>query len=208
MSKEEKKGHKDKCNCDRHNKKCECNCECQDGKCECGCNGECKCGELKSQIELLTKELENERKTTASYLSTASYYKAQVDETKKDFERFKERNKNIEGEAKVKASENVAKQILPILDNFDQALAQVDPEIMRGFAMIYASLKNVLTDLGVVEINPKNEGLNPELHNCISTENTDDESLDGLIAVVYQKGYMFAESKQVIRPATVSVYKK
>ena len=78
---------------------------------------------------------------------------------------------------------------------------------MRGFAMIYSSLKAVLTDLGVVEINPKNEELNPELHSCISTEPTADETLDGKIAMVYQKGYMFAESKKLIRPATVSVYK-
>lgn len=182
--------------------------ECPEKKEECKKEGKGKCKELEAQIEFLEKALENERKTATSYLSTASYYKSQVDETKKDFERFKERNKNIETEAKTKASEIVAKQILPILDNFDQALAQVEPEVMRGFAMIYASLKNVLTDLGVVEINPKNEELNPELHNCISTEEPDDENLEGQIATVYQKGYMFAESKQVIRPATVSVYKK
>lgn len=191
---------KDKCNKNEN--------ECPDKKEDCKKDGKGRCKELEAQIEVLEKALENERKTATSYLSTASYYKSQVDETKKDFERFKERNKNIEVEAKTKASESVAKQILPILDNFDQALAQVEPEVMRGFAMIYASLKNVLTDLGVVEINPKNEELNPELHNCIATEATDDDSLDGKIAVIYQKGYMFAESKQVIRPATVSVYKK
>ncbi len=181
--------------------------ECPNKKDDCKKEGKGKCKELEAIIEKLTKELEQEKKTATSYLSTASYYKTQVDETKKDFERFKERNKNIEAEAKTKAAESVAKQILPILDNFDQALSKVEPEIMKGFAMIYSSLKNVLTELGAVEINPKNEELNPELHSCISTEPTSDENLDGKIAVVYQKGYMFAESKQVIRPATVSVYK-
>ena len=181
--------------------------ECPEKKEDCKKEAKGKCKELEAQIEKLKADLEQEKKTATSYLSTASYYKTQVDETKKDFERFKERNKSIEAEAKSKAAESVAKQILPILDNFDQALAQVEPDVMRGFAMIYSSLKAVLTDLGLVEINPKNEVLNPELHNCISTEPTEDESLDGKIAVIYQKGYMFAESKKVIRPATVSVYK-
>ena len=82
-----------------------------------------------------------------------------------------------------------------------------DVEILKGFSMIYSSLVSVLSDIGVVEIVCKDEVLNPEFHNCISTEETDDESLNEHIACVYQKGYMFAESKKVVRPATVSVYK-
>lgn len=164
------------------------------------------------EFEEKAKNLENEVQETKSkltqYLNTASYYKNESENIKKDFDRFKERNKNIEVDAKQKASESVAKKLLPIIDNFDQAISTVDPEIMRGFSMIYSSLCDVLTDLGVIEIKCGNEKLNPEIHNCINTEPTEDENLDGNIAKVYQKGYMFAESKTVIRPATVSVYKK
>ena len=167
-----------------------------------------KCKELEEKIELLEKQLQDEKKLSSGYLSTASYYKTQAEDNKKDFERFKERNKNIEAEANTKANENVAKKILPVIDNFDQAMAHVtDTEILKGFSMIYSSLVNVLSDIGVVEIISKGEELNPEYHNCISTEETDDESLNDKVACIYQKGYMFAESKQVIRPATVSVYK-
>ena len=174
----------------------------------------CKRNELDSQIESLTNELElakktieEQKSTITSYLSTASYYKNELDNQKKDFERYKERNKNFLAEASVMANENIAKKILPIIDNFDQAIQRVDAEVMKGFAMIYGSLVNVLTDLGVVEIKSENEKLNPEYHNCISTEETDDETKEDVIASIYQKGYMFAESKKVIRPATVSVYK-
>ena len=96
---------------------------------------------------------------------------------------------------------------MPVLDNFDQAMAHVEPEVMKGFAMIYSSLLNVLSDIGIVEVPAKNEVLNPELHNCISTEPTTDESKEDVVATIYQKGYMFAESGKVVRPATVSVYK-
>ena len=171
--------------------------------------------ELESQVTKLldalktTKSELDETKTKANqYLQTASYYKNESESQKKDFERYKERNKNIESDAITKANESVAKKLLPIIDNFDQAIGHCDPEVMKGFTMIYSSFVGTLADLGVKEISCKNEDLNPEFHNCISTEPTEDETLDGKIASVYQKGYMFAESQKVIRAATVSVYKK
>ena len=215
MSKEEKncKNHNCKCGDKKAESKNKCKCGCQDenGKCKCGCqdeNGKCKCGEFESKIELLENQIEETKKLASQYLSTASYYKTQAEDNKKDFERYKERNKNIEQEANSKANENVAKKLLPVLDNFDQAMTHVtDAEILKGFAMIYSSLVSALSDIGIVEIVCKNEILNPEFHNCISTEETDDENLNEHIATIYQKGYMFADSKKVVRPATVSVYK-
>ena len=194
------------------NKKC---CESKEEKhCKDNHEKQCKRTELENQIETLSNELElakktieEQKSTITSYLSTASYYKNELDNQKKDFERYKERNKNFETEMTIKANESIAKKLLPIIDNFDQAIAHVDAEIMKGFAMIYGSLMNVLTDIGVVEIKSENEKLNPELHNCISTEETTDETQEDMIASVYQKGYMFADTQKVIRPATVSVYK-
>lgn len=167
-----------------------------------------KVSELEALLEKKQGECDELNKKIANYLNTAAYYKAQSEETKKDFERFKERNKNIESEAKTSSTEWVVKKLLPVIDNFDQAIAHVtDAEIIKGFSMIYSSLLAILDELGIVEIKSKNEELNPEFHNCISTEETDDKNLAEKIASVYQKGYMFAESKKVVRPATVSVYK-
>lgn len=184
--------------CDNHNHQCE-NYDHKGGRCK----------ELEAKIENLEKQIEENKKLISNYLNTASYYKLQAEDNKKDFERYKERNKDIEVQAVQKANESVAKKIIPIIDNFDQALAHIaDAEIVKGFSMIYSSLISTLSDVGVVEIVCKNKDeLNPEFHNCISAEETDDESLNGLISTIYQKGYMFAESKKVIRPATVSVYK-
>lgn len=181
----------------------------------CDCKKEChkhedtneKVKQLKTELEMASKLANEYNSKAAQYLSTATYYKNQLDETKKDFDRFKERNKNIEKEAKVKASETMVKALLPIIDDFDSAITNLSPEVMRGFVMIYSSLTNILKELGATEIVCKNETLDPEKHNCIDTEPTDNAELDGKIASVYKKGYMFAESNTVIRPATVSVYK-
>ena len=164
--------------------------------------------EFETKQQNLEKQLEESQTKAGQYLSTASYYKNELDSQKKDFERLKQRSKDAEIEAETKAKEKIAKEILPVIDNFDQAISNVDSEVMKGFQMIYGSLVGILKNLGVEEIKCENETLNPEFHNCISTETTDDESLDQKIAVIYQKGYMFSETKKVIRPATVSIYKK
>ena len=203
MSKDEKK-------CSKENGECEEKKDCKNHSKDCHEHHGGKCKELEAKIELLEKQVEENKKLASQYLGTASYYKTQAEDNKKDFERYKERNKNIEVEAVEHANEVVAKKILPVIDNFDQAMALItDVEIIKGFSMIYSSLISVLADIGVKEIDcKKGDELNPEYHNCISTEETDDESLNEHISAIYQKGYMFAESKKVIRPATVSVYKK
>ena len=197
MEEEEKKQSNQKENIDKKSK-----CDSKDKNCK-----QSEIESLKSELEIAQKTIEEQKSTINSYLATASYYKNELDSQKKDFDRYKERNKNFESEASIKANENFAKKILPILDNFDQAMAHTEPEVMRGFAMIYSSLLNLLTDIGIVEITAKGEKLNPEQHNCIATESTDDENLEDMVATIYQKGYMFADSGKVVRPATVSVYK-
>ena len=162
---------------------------------------------LEENLKNKEKELEELKNKSNQVLATASYYKNEAENSKKDFERFKERNKNIEAELKIKANEDVAKKLLPILDNFDQAIAHVDESVMKGFEMIYNSLIEMLTGLGVEEITAEGE-LDPEFHNCITTEPCDEDEKDGKIATVYQKGYKFKETNKVVRAATVSIYKK
>lgn len=164
--------------------------------------------EKDEEIKRLEKQLDEWKQKANNYLNTASYYKGESETHKKDFDRYKERNKNIESEAVVKANTTVAKKLLPILDNFNSAMAVLSPEVMKGFVMIYSSLDGIIKELGISELNPINEALDPEKHNCIDTTSTDDAQLDGTIAKVYQKGYWFAETGEIVRPATVSVYKK
>lgn len=174
-------------------------------------HGNHKCNEkvkdLQEKLELAMKLADDYKTKSNQYLNTATYYKNQAEETKKDFDRFKERNKNIEVEANLKANEIAVKKLLPVIDDFDQAINALSPDVMRGFVMIYSSLTSILKDFGAVEISANGEKLDPEKHNCIDTVKTDDEKLDDTIAKVYKKGYMFAETNTVIRPATVSVYK-
>lgn len=163
--------------------------------------------EKDADIARLEKLVSDWKTKAENYLSTASYYKTQAETNKADFDRYKERNKNIETEAALKADAAMAKRLIPILDHFNSAMAVLDSETMKGFIMIYTSLLDALKDIGVTDINPKGEKLDPERHNCIDITETDDESLDGTVAKVYQKGYIIESQAIVIRPANVSVYK-
>ena len=199
----------DGCGCDKeHNPNCKCtpenHCGCYDGK-PCKCSDDTK--QLEDKLSQTEKALQEALIKANQYLSTASYYKNEAESQKKDFERYKERNKNILNDAVVEANEKIAKKLLPIIDNFDQAMAHTTSDVMKGFEMIYSSLVACLKDMNIVEIEAVGE-LNPEYHNCITTEPTDDDALVDTIAMVYQKGYKFADTNKVVRPATVSVYKK
>ncbi len=208
------------CGSDKHSSDCKCtpenHCGCMDGKpCTCGsdkqdkkkCSCKSEANKLEEKITKLETELNETIKKANQYLSTASYYKNEVETQKKDFDRYKERNKNILNDAVSEANEKTAKKLLPIIDNFDQAMSHLDSEVKKGFSMIYSSLVACLADLDVIEIQTDGQ-LNPEYHDCINTEATDDASLDDTIATVYKKGYKLNSTNKTIRPATVSIYKK
>lgn len=166
-----------------------------------------KLAENQLEIEELKMQLKQLETTANNYMNTASYYKNQAEAHKKDFDRYKERNKNIEVEANLKAKTDVAKKLIPIIDNFNSAIAVLSPDVMKGFIMIYSSLMETLKELGVVEINPRNEAFDPEKHDCIEVVETEEESNENLVEKVYKKGYMLSDTNEIVRPATVSVYK-
>lgn len=107
------------------------------------------------------------------------------------------------------ANEDIIKQILPILDNFERAINMDDDNLedevskfLSGFKMIYADLKSVLDKLEVKEINALNTKFDPTYHQAVLQEH-DDTKEEGIILDVMQKGYTYKD--KVIRPAMVKV---
>ena len=97
--------------------------------------------------------------------------------------------------------------LAPIIGNYDYIIIDCMPSLGMMTINALVAADSVIIPTQPEFLSAKGLELNPELHNCISTEETTDESLDGVVATVYQKGYMFAETNKVVRPATVSVYK-
>jgi len=106
------------------------------------------------------------------------------------------------------ANEDLIKQLLPVIDNFERAIMLDDNDLtdelskfLTGFKMIYGSLENILRENEVIPIDGVNKPFDPIYHQAVLTEKTDGEK--GIILDVMQKGYMFKD--KVIRPAMVKV---
>lgn len=105
--------------------------------------------------------------------------------------------------------EDVIKQLLNVVDNFERAILMDDEDLtdelskfLSGFKMIYTNLINILNSKGVLEIECYNKPFDPNQMQAVLTDKI--EGFDsGNVIEVLQKGYKYNE--KVIRPAMVKV---
>ncbi len=159
--------------------------------------------EMEAALAKVVSELDTAKKEAAENENLARVYK-------KDLERYKERNKNAAEEMKEQAQITTAEKLIPVIDNFEQALKVVtDSDVKKGFQMIESSLKFVLSDMGIIEIESVGKKMDPNLHNVVAKRSTDDGELDGVVASELVKGYkLTGENGKVVRHAMVEVYIK
>ncbi len=107
------------------------------------------------------------------------------------------------------SNEDLIKEIIVILDNFESAISMDDDNLedevskfLSGFKLIYNNLYNILEKFGVKAINPVDEEFNPDYHHAVMTDNNSSKDND-IVTEVLQKGYML--KNRVIRPAMVKV---
>ncbi|MDD3453590.1 MAG: nucleotide exchange factor GrpE [Bacilli bacterium] len=107
------------------------------------------------------------------------------------------------------ANEDIAKELLPIVDNFEHAIKlddhNLDDELskfLEGFKMIYCNFVATLEKYDIKQIDGSNKKFDPTYHQAIMTEKVDDMEPEMVIEIL-QKGYLFKD--KVIRPAMVKV---
>ncbi len=107
------------------------------------------------------------------------------------------------------ANEDIAKDLLPIVDNFERAISldddNLDDELskfLEGFKMIYCHLTELLNKFEVKAIDGINKPFDPNYHQAVLTEKIDGKDA-GVVIEVLQKGYLLKD--KVIRPAMVKV---
>lgn len=101
-------------------------------------------------------------------------------------------------------SQDLAKKILPSLDNLERALSVegLTEDVKKGLEMVQDSLLQALKEEGVEEVST--ETFDPNLHMAVQTLPVDDDNPADTIAQVLQKGYKLHE--RLLRPAMVVVY--
>ncbi len=105
-------------------------------------------------------------------------------------------------------NEDLIKDLLPILDNFERAMAmdqnltEEEQKFLDGFKMIYSHLQNVMEKFDVKMIDGANKPFDPVYHNAILAEKREGVQ-PGMVLEVLQKGYLLKD--KVIRTAMVRV---
>ena len=106
-------------------------------------------------------------------------------------------------------NEDLIKQLLPVLDNFERAIKLDDSNLndefskfLEGFKMIYCNMVNIMANFEVKPIDGNNKPFDPVYHNAILTEHVEGVE-PGIVLDVMQRGYLYKD--KVVRPAMVKV---
>jgi molecular chaperone GrpE len=159
-------------------------------------------------------ELETEEEAETQGPQTMKEAREQIEELNgrllrltAEYDNFRKRAQRDKDEARQFANQNLIEKQIPILDNFEMALAaaqDADPAIRDGVQMIHDQFLSVLKDAGVEPIDAVGEPFDPNFHEAISQQETS-ESEEGTVLQQVQRGYKL--NNRLVRPARVVVAK-
>jgi len=105
------------------------------------------------------------------------------------------------------ALEKFVKELLDVIDSLENGLQQVPEEQVKareGLELTLDKVLKVMNNFGVEQIDPQGQTFNPEYHEAMSTQQTDQVDHNHVIQVL-QKG--FTLNQRLVRPALVIVAK-
>lgn len=149
---------------------------------------------LQQQTESLKAQLEDR---TSQYMRIAA-----------DFDNFRKRTAKEKEELEQQAKCATILELLPVVDNFERARGQLKPQtdgemtIHKSYQSVYKQLVDSLKRLGVSPMRPKGKEFDPNLHDAVMREPTD-EYPEGTVTEELMPGYFLGE--KVLRHAMVKV---
>lgn len=191
-------------------------CDCETCECE-----HCDCDSSESDPSSSQEHLENKKHHKEKDKKDKSKEKIEELENKIKFleeqnlrekaESINFRKRKEEETARILkfCNEDLIKDILPTIDNFERAIKMDDDDLtdevskfLEGTKMIYCNLINTLEKYGVKAIDGVNKPFDPTYHQAVMTEKRNGIE-SGMVLEVLQKGYLLKD--RVIRPAMVRV---
>lgn len=156
--------------------------------------------EQTEEIEALSKELEDAKQKAQEYLD--GWQRALA-----DFSNYKKRVERDQQLTYQNTIGNVTKRYLTIVDDLERALGNrpkdgEGAEWANGIELIYRKFLLALEADGVKPMDAEGQMFDPNLHEALSQEPSDDFE-SGQIIEVLQNGYVVGE--RVLRPAVVRV---
>ncbi|MCX4263168.1 MAG: nucleotide exchange factor GrpE [Muribaculaceae bacterium] len=148
--------------------------------------------ELQNQLEAALADVEKEKKEYLFLMAEFDNYRKRVTREKADI------IKN--------AAERVLLEILPIVDDFERALAATadsTESLREGMTLIYHKLIKYLERNGVKPMDTDGKPFDPDFHEAIAKIPAPSDELKGKVVDTTTKGYMLND--KVLRHAKVAV---
>ena len=125
-----------------------------------------------------------------------------------EFDNYRKRTLKEKAELIKNGGERAIESILPVLDDFERALANMAKdenaqEILTGVELIYNKFMGILKQNGLQKIETEGQEFNTDYHEAIAMVPTPDEALKGKVLDCVQTGYMLND--KVIRHSKVAV---
>ena len=123
-----------------------------------------------------------------------------------DFENYRKQAMRREAAIVERASETLVEKLLPVLDSFESAVAQIpdttDPGVRKGVELVFAQLVSALESAGLERIEADGQPFDPNEHEAVMHEDGDGEPV---VSATMRTGYRL--KGRVVRPSMVKVTK-
>ncbi|MEL6551873.1 MAG: nucleotide exchange factor GrpE [Cyanobacteria bacterium J06621_11] len=125
-----------------------------------------------------------------------------------DFDNFRKRTEKQREDLEVQVKCNTITALLEVVDNFQRARDQIKPEndgemaIHKSYQGVYKQLIDALKKLGVSPMRAEGQEFDPNLHEAVMREPTD-QYPEGTVIDEFVRGYVLGE--RVLRHAMVKV---
>ena len=125
-----------------------------------------------------------------------------------EFENYRKRVERERTDAHHKARADVLVELLPVLDNFERALASLQgsggdaASLRHGVELIHRQFKDALTKFGLQPVEALGQTFDPHLHEAVTIEATD-EHKENTVIEEFERGYKLGD--KLLRPAKVKV---
>jgi molecular chaperone GrpE len=156
-----------------------------------------KTDQASAEMEALNRQLEEAKAKLAE--SVNGWQRSQA-----DFQNYKRRVERDNEMMHAHMKGEIVKKILPVLDDLERAMKNrpADEPWADGMELVMRKFQTILEGESVKKIEAEGVEFNPNFHEAISNEPSEEVESGYVIAVV-QNGYMLGE--RVIRPALVRV---
>ena len=143
-----------------------------------------------------TNQVESEAKeVTIDFASQFEEMRDKYLRLSAEFDNYRKRTLREKSDILKFGSEEVLKDLLPVVDDLDRALKAIETAtdinaVKDGLSLIVTKFNDFLKTKGIKEIDAVGQELNTDLHEAITKYPVEDAAQKGKIIDVVQKGYM------------------